>query len=70
MDIAIVGRSIRELRVLALFLEVSARLQVEAMKLGTPKFASKQEAAKIAKRTFQSVSAERAWDNYIYNVST
>jgi len=40
------------------------------MTLGTPKFVFKQEAAKIAKRTFKPVSAERAWDNYIYKVST
>ena len=60
----VVGESIREVCILALYLEESARLQVEAMKLGTPKFVSRQEAERIAKRTFKPASTERAWDHY------
>jgi len=60
----VVGQSIREVCILALYLEESARLQVEAMKLGTPKFVSRQEAERIAKRTFKPASTERAWDHY------
>jgi ribulose-5-phosphate 4-epimerase/fuculose-1-phosphate aldolase len=62
----VVGQSIREVCILALYLEESARLQVEAMKLGTPKFVSRQEAERIAKRTFKPASTERAWDHYKY----
>ncbi|MPZ78740.1 MAG: hypothetical protein GEU77_19745 [Deltaproteobacteria bacterium] len=35
---------------MTLFLEESARLQTEAMKLGTPMFMERDEAEKIAKR--------------------
>ena len=66
----VVGKSIREVCMLALYLEESARLQVEAMKLGTPKFVSQQEAERIAKRTFKPASTERAWDHYIHKVTT
>lgn len=62
----VVGRSIREVCILALYLEESARLQVEAMKLGTPKFVSRDEAERIAKRTFKPASTERAWEHYRY----
>jgi len=60
----VVGQSIREACILALYLEESARLQVEALKLGTSKFFSRQEAERIAKRTFKPASTERAWDHY------
>jgi ribulose-5-phosphate 4-epimerase/fuculose-1-phosphate aldolase len=62
----VVGRSIREACILALYLEESARLQVEAMKLGTPKFVSRQEAERIAKRTFKPASTERAWEHFMH----
>ena len=60
----VVGRSIREVCMLALFLEESARLQTEAMRLGTPMFMDREEAEKIAKRTFKPASVERAWDHF------
>jgi ribulose-5-phosphate 4-epimerase/fuculose-1-phosphate aldolase len=60
----VVGQSIREACILALYLEESARLQIEALKLGTPKFFSRPEAERIAKRTFKPTSTERAWDHY------
>jgi len=50
--------------VLALFLEESARLQAQAMRLGTPMFMARAEAEKIAKRTFKPTSVERAWDHF------
>jgi hypothetical protein len=49
---------------LALFLEESARLQTEAMRLGTPMFMEHDEAERIAKRTFKATSVERAWDHF------
>ena len=61
----VVGQSIREVCMLALFLEESARLQAEAMKLGTPMIMEREEAEKIAKRTFKPASIERAWDHFV-----
>ena len=60
----VVGHSIKEACILALYLEESAHLQVEAMKLGTPKFVPQQEAERIAKRTFKPASTERAWEHF------
>jgi len=60
----VVGQSIREVCMLALFLEESARLQAEAMRLGTPLFMERDEAEKIAKRTFKPASVERAWNHF------
>ncbi|HWH76350.1 MAG TPA: class II aldolase/adducin family protein [Candidatus Binatus sp.] len=60
----VVGQSIREVCMLALFLEESARLQAEAMRLGAPLFMERDEAEKIAKRTFKPTSIERAWDHF------
>lgn len=60
----VVGQSIREACILALYLEESARFQVEAMKLGTPQFISRQEAERIAQRTFKPASTERAWEHF------
>ena len=60
----VVGHSIKEACILALYLEESARLQVEAMKLGTPKFVPQQEAERISKRTFKPASTERAWEHF------
>jgi len=65
----VVGRSIREVCVLALYLEESARLQVEAMKLGTPRFVSQLEAERIAKRTFKPASTERAWEHFLHKAN-
>jgi len=60
----VVGQSIREVCMLGLFLEESARLQAEAMRLGTPMFMERDEAEKIAKRTFKPTSVERAWEHF------
>ena len=60
----VVGQNIREACILSLYLEESARLQVEAMKLGAPKFISQSEAQRIAQRTFKPASTERAWEHF------
>ena len=60
----VVGQSIREVCMLSLFLEESAKLQAEAMRLGTPMFMERDEAEKIAKRTFKATSVERAWAHF------
>ena len=60
----VVGQSIREVCMLALFLEESARHQTEAMRLGTPMFMERDEAERIAKRTFKPTSVQRAWEHF------
>lgn len=60
----VVGQSIREVCMLALYLEESARLQTEAMKLGTPSFIERDEAERVAKRTFKPASVDRAWEHF------
>jgi len=60
----VVGKTIREVAMLALYLEESARLQTEAMKLGEPRFLESGEAEKVARQTFKPKSTERAWEHY------
>jgi ribulose-5-phosphate 4-epimerase/fuculose-1-phosphate aldolase len=60
----VVGQSIREVCMLGLYLEESARLQSEAMKLGTPMFIERDDAERIAKRTFKPASTDRAWEHF------
>src|SRR5437870_3178013 len=60
----VIGQSIREACILALYLEESARLHAEALKLGMPRYVSPQEAERIAKRTFKAASTERAWEHF------
>ena len=60
----VVGQSIREVCMLGLYLEESARLQSEAMKLGTPMFIERDDADRIAKRTFKPASTDRAWEHF------
>ena len=60
----VVGHSIREVCMLAVYLEESARLQTEAMKLGTPMFIERDDAERIAKRTFKPASTDRAWEHF------
>jgi len=60
----VVGQSIREVCMLALFLEESARLLTEAMRIGTAMFMERDEAEKISKRTFKPTSVERAWEHF------
>jgi ribulose-5-phosphate 4-epimerase/fuculose-1-phosphate aldolase len=60
----VVGKTIREVAMLALYLEESARLQTEAMKLGEPRFLESGEAEKVARQTFKPASTERAWEHF------
>lgn len=60
----VVGQSIPEVCILSLYLEESARLQAEAMKLGEPRYVSRDEAERIARRTFKPASTARAWEHF------
>lgn len=60
----VVGGSIPEACILSLYLEESARLQVESMKLGKPQYMGQDEAERIARRTFKPPSTLRAWEHF------
>lgn len=60
----VVGQSIQEVCMLSLYLEESARLQVEAMKLGEPKYIDRDEAERVAHSTFKPASTLRAWEHH------
>ena len=60
----VVGKTIPEVCILSLYLEESARLQVEAMKLGIPQYLSREEAERVARRTFKPESTLRAWEHF------
>ncbi|MFQ5684431.1 MAG: class II aldolase/adducin family protein [Candidatus Binatia bacterium] len=60
----VVAQSVPEVCILSLYLEESARLQVEAMKLGAPQYISRDEAERIARRTFKPASTLRAWEHF------
>jgi 3-hydroxy-2-methylpyridine-4,5-dicarboxylate 4-decarboxylase len=60
----VAAHGIAEVCMLSLYLEESARLQAEAMRLGKPKFLSGEEAERISRSTFKPASTERAWDHF------
>lgn len=60
----VVGRNIPEVCMLSLYLEESARLQAEAMRLGEPKYLAREEAERIARATFKPASTERGWEHF------
>ena len=60
----VVALSVPEVCILSLYLEESARLQAEAMKLGVPKYINRDEAERITLRTFKPASTQRAWDHF------
>jgi ribulose-5-phosphate 4-epimerase/fuculose-1-phosphate aldolase len=60
----VAARNIAEVCMLSLYLEESARLQADAMRLGKPRFLSPEEAERIARSTFKPASTERAWEHF------
>ena len=60
----VVAQSVPEVCILSLYLEESARLHVEAMKLGGPKYIGRDEAERITRRTFKPASTQRAWEHF------
>jgi ribulose-5-phosphate 4-epimerase/fuculose-1-phosphate aldolase len=60
----VAGQSIPEVCMLSLYLEESARLQVEAMKLGEPQYIDRDEAERVARSTFKPASTLRAWEHF------
>lgn len=60
----VVAQNVPEVCILSLYLEESARLHVEAMKLGAPKYIARDEAERITRRTFKPASTQRAWEHF------
>ena len=60
----VVAQSVPEVCILSLYLEESARLHVEALKLGDPKYIGRDEAERITHRTFKPASTQRAWEHF------
>ncbi|MGH7125332.1 MAG: class II aldolase/adducin family protein [Stellaceae bacterium] len=58
----IASRSIRLAVMTAVYTQVNARLQIEAMRLGEPKFMTQGEIDAMTKRQQTPVAAERAWE--------
>jgi len=59
----VTGRNIREVVYIAVYLELNARLQMQAMAMGTIKFLTKGEVDKILAST-GAVAFDRAWENW------
>ena len=59
----VTGRSIREVVYIAVYLELNARLQMQASQMGKIKFLTKGEVDKILKTT-GAVAFDRAWENW------
>jgi HCOMODA/2-hydroxy-3-carboxy-muconic semialdehyde decarboxylase len=58
-----IGVSIRQAVYRAIYAELNARLQSEALRLGTPNYLTKEEAANAA--LANDVSMDRAWDLWV-----
>lgn len=59
----VAGRSIRHAVYISVYLEVNARLQQQAMRMGEVKFLTPGEVRKVADRT-GSYGINRAWENW------
>ncbi len=59
----VVGRSVRHAVFISVYLEVGAKLQMEAMKMGEIKFLTKGEVDKIVARV-NDYTLNRAWENW------
>jgi ribulose-5-phosphate 4-epimerase/fuculose-1-phosphate aldolase len=59
----VVGRSVRHAVFISVYLEVGAKLQIQAMALGDIKFLSRGETDKIVER-LNDYTLNRAWENW------
>jgi len=60
----VVGRSVRHAVFVAIYLEVGAKLQMQAMALGEIKFLSAGEIDQIVRR-LNDYTLNRAWENWV-----
>ena len=60
----VVGHTLQEACLLAIFLEESSRYFLDALTCGEPQKLSSDEAQQVAAHTFKSSSVERGWNHY------
>lgn len=60
----IVGRTVEEAVMTAVYLEVNARVQMESMQMGEVRKLSAKEIDKCAKMLFSPIGIERTWENF------
>ncbi len=58
----VTGRSIKEAVMIAVYVQVNAKMQTNAMQMGDPDFLTAKEAELCAGRQFSPLSLDRAWD--------
>jgi len=58
----VVGATIKHAVMTAVYTQVNARLQIEAMRLGEPKFLTAGEIEAMTKRQSTPLAGDRAWD--------
>jgi ribulose-5-phosphate 4-epimerase/fuculose-1-phosphate aldolase len=61
----VVGRSIRDAVISAVYLQVNARLQMDAMRLGPIKFLSQGEIDAFTGRRVGDFEGGRAWEYFV-----
>ena len=61
----VTGRSIRDAVISAIYLQVNARLQMDAMRLGTIKFLSPGEINAFVSRQIGDFEGGRAWEYFV-----
>jgi len=58
----VVGASIRQAVFTAIYLQVNARLQMDALRLGEPRYLSPGEVEHATRRQFSPLALDRAWE--------
>ncbi len=58
----VVGRNLREAVMTAIYLQVNARIQIQAMQMGTPDFLTPGEVDKCTTTLFSPLGLDRAWE--------
>lgn len=61
----VVGRNVREAVMTAIYLQVNARLQSQAMQLGQPEFLTPGEIEQCGAIQFSPLSIDRAWEYWL-----
>ena len=59
------ANNVKEAVMVAVYLQVAAKLQLQALQLGTPKFLSDTEIVKTTARQFSPLGMDRAWDYWV-----
>jgi HCOMODA/2-hydroxy-3-carboxy-muconic semialdehyde decarboxylase len=60
----VAGASVREAVFTAVYLQVNARLQLDALRLGEPRYLSPGEVERATKRQFSPLALDRAWEHW------